>query len=401
MYDINPPPLFSSGVIVSKTDDADEPVYHLRDTASAPTAPVDDIGGDVGLGEMSALAGWGNFPSSENLNNDRDAYHGLMDDKHLRPTETPQTKEPILSEEVVLVSETLVEAVSPQMSYQAATPQAVATQPNTRVQDIPVDKIAPNPFQPRKFFEPAALKELADSIREHGVIQPIVVTVAPNGYEIVVGERRFRASVMAGMKFVPAIVKESMGDQTKLEVALIENIQRHELNPIEEAIAYDRLLKSFGMTQEQIAKKLGKARPTITNTLRLLNLPAEIQRAIIDGKLAEGHARPLLSITDRMQQLALFKEILEKGLNTRQIETKARELVSRRSLDGLAPDPKLLALESALRGQLGTQVKIQRQGRGGKITIDFFSEEELESIINLMATKNNTSRGSGDEYITV
>jgi len=269
---------------------------------------------------------------------------------------------------------------------------------DAKIQEIEVAKIQPNPFQPRKTFEPAALKELADSIKEHGVIQPLVVTVSPTGYEIVVGERRFRASQLAGMEKVPAIIKETMVDQAKLEVALIENIQRQELNPIEEAQAYDRLMKTFNLTQDQVAKKVGKSRPAVANTVRLLNLPAEIQRGVIDGKIMEGHARALLGLNDPEKILLMYKMVLEQGMNVRQVESKVRELTQKRQMDAAAPDPKLLAMESELRGKLGTQVKILRSGQGGRITIEFFSEEELGEIVHKMATE----QGSGDMgYLTV
>lgn len=168
----------------------------------------------------------------------------------------------------------IVPPVSEPLSYKDA-----------KIEEIEVALISPNPFQPRKSFEPKALQELADSIVEHGVIQPLVVTKTPVGYELVVGERRFRACQLAGLKFAPAIIKKDMVDQTKLEVALIENIQRKELNPIEEAQAFERLMKTFNLTQDQVAKKVGKSRPAVANTVRLLNLPAEIQRGVIEGKL--------------------------------------------------------------------------------------------------------------------
>jgi len=269
---------------------------------------------------------------------------------------------------------------------------------DAQIQEIELSRVVPNPFQPRKQFKPEALQELADSIREHGVIQPLVVTETPTGYELVVGERRFRASQLAGLTRVPAIVKKTLGDQTKLEVALIENIQRQELNPIEEAQAYDRLIKTFNLTQDQVAKKVGKSRPAITNTLRLLNLPAEIQRGVIDGKISEGHARAILGLSDIEKQLLMYKMIQEQGLNVRQVEGKVRELTVRRQMDAAAPDPKLMAIETELRGKLGTQVKIQRQGRGGKITIEFFSDEELEDIIHKMAEQQGKP---SDEFFTV
>lgn len=267
---------------------------------------------------------------------------------------------------------------------------------DAQIQEIDVAKIAPNPFQPRKIFEPTALKELADSIKEHGVIQPLVVTRTPIGYELVVGERRFRASQLAGLEKVPAIIKDAMVDQTKLEVALIENIQRKELNPIEEAQAYERLMRTFNMTQEQVAKKVGKSRPAVANTVRLLNLPAEIQRGVIEEKIMEGHARALLGLLDPEKMILMYKMVLEQNLNVRQVEAKVRELTVRRQMDAVALDPKLMALETELRGKLGTQVKIQRQGQGGKITIEFFSDAELDEIVHKMAEQQ-----SQQNYLTV
>src|SRR3989344_1849784 len=282
-------------------------------------------------------------------------------------------------------------AIAPVVSEKISYEDAV-------IQEIDITKISPNPFQPRKSFEPAALKELADSIKEHGVIQPLVVTKTPTGYELVVGERRFRASILAGLLTVPAIIKEQMVDQTKLEVALIENIQRKELNPIEEAQAYERLMKTFNLTQDQVAKKVGRSRPAVANTVRLLNLPAEVQRAVIEGKLAEGHARALLGLNDPEKILLMYKMVIEQGLNVRQVESKVRELTMRKQMDSAAPDPKLLALESELRGRLGTQVKIQRQGEGGKITIEFFSDEELNELVNKMSADKSAPDGG---YLTV
>lgn len=279
------------------------------------------------------------------------------------------------------------------MSYQQGNNnQPAAVQPSEKlsyqdasIQEIDITKITPNPFQPRKTFEPNALQELADSIKEHGVIQPLVVTKIPTGFELVVGERRFRAALLAGLTTVPAIIKEQMVDQTKLEVALIENIQRRDLNPIEEAQAYERLMKTFNLTQEQVARKVGRSRPAVANTVRLLNLPAEVQRAVIEGKLAEGHARALLGLNDPEKILLLYKIVIEKKWNVREVEDKVRELTQRKAVDSAAPDPKLMALESELRLKLGAQVKIQRQGQGGKITIDFYSDEELSDIIRKMA----------------
>lgn len=265
------------------------------------------------------------------------------------------------------------------------------------IQEIELAKVVPNPYQPRKVFKPEALQELASSIKEHGVIQPIVVTETPSGYELVVGERRFRASQLAGLVKVPAIIKHTLHDQTKLEVALIENIQRQELNAIEEAQAYDRLIKVFKMTQDQVAKKVGKSRPAIANTLRLLNLPAEIQRGVSEGKISEGHARAILGVTEIEKQILLYQTILEQGWSVRQVEAKVREMVIKKRVDSATPDPKLMAIETELRGKLGAQVKIQRQGRGGKIMIEFFSDEDLEEILNKIAEQ----KSAGNDYFTV
>jgi ParB family chromosome partitioning protein len=314
-----------------------------------------------------------------------------MEDSNLQPNITIQSLEP-----VAVLSTPKPDGYNPIPPLAEAADRV--SYADAQIQEIEVGKISPNPFQPRKVFEPQALKELADSIKEHGVIQPLVVTRTPIGFELVVGERRFRAAQLAGLEKVPAIIKDSMVDQTKLEVALIENIQRKELNPIEEAQAYERLMKTFNMTQDQVAKKVGKSRPTIANTVRLLNLPAEIQRAVIEGKLSEGHARPLLGLTDPEKMLLMYKQVIEQGWNVRQVEAKVRELTIKRQMDAVALDPKLLAMESELRGKLGTQVKIQRQGQGGKITIEFFSDEELSEIVRKMADQKTAEQGG---YLTV
>lgn len=333
-----------------------------------PDIPDDDVFGHI--------LGYGGFPEFSRAQDAQDQ----MTDVFVAEPET----------EIVVAS--VESPVEDRVSFADAT-----------VEEVDVTLVVPNPYQPRKVFEPASLKELSESIREHGVIQPLVVTQTANGYEIVVGERRFRAAVLAGLSRIPAIVKKQMGDQTKLEVALIENIQRRELNPIEEARAYDRLIKTFNITQEQVAQKVGKSRPAVSNTLRLLNLPVEAQRAVIEGKVTEGHARALLSLDDTEKQLAFLKAIIEQGWNVRQVEAKAREAMNRKTVDAAAPDPKLVAIESELRDRLGTQVRVQKQGQGGKIMIEFFSEEELQEIMEKIREHREQmlSAGSGDEYLVV
>jgi ParB family chromosome partitioning protein len=322
---------------------------------------------------------------SEHTPNQSDNDDGVM--LYAEPEISSQLETTL--EQVDITQETFgpTENLSEQVSYT-----------DSSIQEIEIAKVVPNPFQPRKVFNQEALQELANSIKEHGVIQPIVVTQTREGYELVVGERRFRASQLAGLQKIPAIVKQTLQDQTKLEVALIENIQRQELNAIEEAQAFQRLIDKFNLTQEQVAQKVGKSRPSVANTLRLLNLPAEIQRAIVEGKISEGHGRAILSLPDIEKQLLMYKQVLEQGLNVRQVEAKVRELVQRRKMDAAMPDPKLIAIESELRGKLGTQVKIQRQGRGGKITIEFFSDEDLNEIIHRIA---EDKKDPDDSYLVV
>lgn len=270
------------------------------------------------------------------------------------------------------------------------------THADSVILEVAIEDIVANPYQPRKTFKQEHLEELAESIREHGLIQPMVVNQTANGYELVVGERRFRASQLAGLKKVPVIVKQGMHDQTKLEVALIENVQRQDLNPIEEALAYDKLMKMFGLTQEKVAQKVGKSRPAVANTVRLLNLPAEIQRGIIESKVSEGHARAILGLAGVERQLALYKMILDQSLNVRQVEAKVRELMARPRMEAAGPDPRTLAIENELRSKFGTKVKIEKKGRGGKIMIEFFSDEELDELMDRISNKE-----SGDSYFVV
>ncbi len=299
--------------------------------------------------------------------------------------------EPVVANEESFVNETQAEVPA------VEAPTEKVSYADSSIQELEISQIVANPYQPRTQFKPEALQELADSIKEHGVIQPLVVTKTPTGYEIVVGERRFRASQLAGLTKIPAIVKSSLHDQTKLEVALIENTQRQDLNAIEEARGYERMIKEFNLTQDQVAKKVGKSRSAVANTLRLLNLPAEIQRGVIEGKITEGHARAILGLGEIEKMILMYEAIQEQGLNVRQVEAKVREITVKRRMDAATPDPKLMALETELRGKLQTQVKIQRQGRGGKITIDFFSDEDLEEIMNRIAEQ----KASDNNYLVV
>lgn len=252
--------------------------------------------------------------------------------------------------------------------------------------ELSVDLIKPNPWQPRKTFAPESLQELADSIKEHGILQPLVVIPAGDGsYQLIVGERRLRAAKLAGLSKVPAIVRDTMEERQKLELALIENIQRHNLDPIEEATAYQQLIDQYQMTQEEISKKMGKARTTITNTLRLLRLPLKIQRAVADGTISEGHARAIMTLPGMEKQLAFLETILKENMTVRQAEDRVREVLARPKIvraPRTPSDPEVAALESELRGKLGTKVKVQKHGETGRIMIEFYSQEELNNFLN-------------------
>lgn len=249
--------------------------------------------------------------------------------------------------------------------------------------EVATSKIAANPQQPRHDFDEVELQELADSIKEHGIIQPLIVAkIAPEQYELIAGERRLKASKLAGLEMVPVIVREEAGEREKLELALVENIQRHDLNPIEEARAFKKLIEEFDLTQEQIADKVGKSRSAVANKTRLLALPVEIQRALIEGKISEGHARTILAIENPEKQRALFELILKDNLTVRQAEDKVREVTVSTHQRRISPDadPYLKEKEDQLSQALGTKVTIKKSGGGGKIIVDYYSDEELENI---------------------
>lgn len=268
----------------------------------------------------------------------------------------------------------------------AVLPSATISHPETPLtHEVPIGSVVPNPHQPRLHFDEAKLGELTDSIREHGILQPLIVTKTDTGYELIAGERRLQAAKRAGLTEVPVVVKE-VGNQAKLELAIIENIQRHDLNPIEEAKAFLRLADEFHLSQEEVAKKMGKSRSAVANTLRLLTLPVEIQRAVIEGKLSEGHAKALLAIENPEKQRALFELILKEELTVRETEEKARAVTVRSHVRASREAaPEVVAKEEWLTEQLGTKVKIQPKGKGGKILIEYYSPEELNTILGRMA----------------
>jgi len=256
---------------------------------------------------------------------------------------------------------------------------------------VELEKIKPNPFQPRKEFDEHKLRDLADSIRQYGVLQPLVVTKREvekedgglaSEYELIAGERRLRASKIAGLSQVPVIIRTAdESDLVKLELAIIENLQREDLNPIDRAVAFKKLADDFGMKHRQIGEKIGKSREYVANTLRLLALPEEMQQALSAGKITEGHTRPLLMLTDRTEeQMTLYKEIMLKKLSVRDAEAIARRIaVDRARKKPLSPE--LTTIEKELSEQLGTRVHIETREVGGKILIDFMSPEDLRALL--------------------
>lgn len=277
---------------------------------------------------------------------------------------------------------------------------------------IEVDKIVPNPFQPRREFEEGPLRTLADSIRQYGVLQPLVVTriekekedggIATE-YELIAGERRLRASKLAGLREVPAIIRQGDDNMMKLELAIIENLQREDLNVVERARAFLRLTDEFKFTHGQVGQKVGKSREYVSNTLRILSLPQDILDALSSGKISEGHTRPLMMLSDRPEeQMTLFKEILVRKISVREAERISRKIaydkVRKREY---VPDPEISDIEMSLQEALGTRVHIERQQVGGKILIDFFTSEDLRTILDLI--KSNQLKAPSemvDKYMT-
>jgi len=248
------------------------------------------------------------------------------------------------------------------------------------VVEVPLARVVPNPYQPRRHMDDADLAELAASIREHGVLQPILVTETLDGYQLIAGERRVRASRLAGLERIPALVRQ-LADRDQLEVALVENVQRADLDPIDEATAYRQLIDEFGLTQEKVAQRVGKARATVANTLRLLDLHPDVQAAIGAGQLTEGHGRALGGLPVDGQGRVLGT-VLGQGLSVRQTEELVRRLREPRepAAAAAAPrrlDPDLERVEEALRERLGTKVSLSRSRRGGRIIIEYYSDEEL------------------------
>lgn len=247
--------------------------------------------------------------------------------------------------------------------------------------EIPIDQISPNRHQPRTLFRPDAMEELAASIRLHGMVQPIVVRPRDEGgYEILAGERRFLAARRAGLERVPALVR-TVDDSMALEIALVENLLREDLNPLEEARAYSILIEKYGLTQEQVAERVGKDRSTVANTLRLLSLPPEIQQEIATGSLSEGHARAVLRMPDAEGQQSLARAIRDEGLSVRAAEARVRRKIQPKKVGSHQQrDVFTQAVADELSRALGTKVVVRRRRRGGVVEIHYFSEDELEGL---------------------
>lgn len=253
--------------------------------------------------------------------------------------------------------------------------------------ELPVKNIRPNPKQPREDFGYQELEDLINSIREHGILQPLIVSKTDGeNYELIAGERRLRAAKVLNLKTVPAIVRTAR-NQEKLELALIENIQRKDLNPVEEARAFQRLMDEFGLTQEEVAKRIGRSRPAVANTVRLLGLPAEIQQALRSGKIKESHARTLLALNDPKKQLKYFVRILKNDLTLRETESAIKKVKGTNGKRRAISNPNLSAKEESLRSVLGTKVEIKKRGRAGQIVIHFYSEEELNGLVKRLSKK--------------
>jgi ParB family chromosome partitioning protein len=253
------------------------------------------------------------------------------------------------------------------------------------VTEVEVDRIVPNPRQPRQALDPEALQELATSIEEQGLVQPLVVTEVDGGYQILVGERRWRAAQLAGLEMVPVVIREATPQQM-VELALVENLQREDLNPLETATAYQQLVEEFGMTQQEVADKVGKNRVTVTNTLRLLKLPEEVKRALLADEISEGHARAMLRLRSENAQLQVLQAIINKALSVRQTEEMVRRMVEEPRPKPRPPQksPELRALEDKLRQALGTKVSLTPTGKGGRLVIYYYSDEELQGIYDVI-----------------
>ncbi len=272
----------------------------------------------------------------------------------------------------------------------ALLPGASGKDQGLMIREISLDAIDPNPFQPREKFDNESLEELALSIKAHGVLEPVILRAKGKRYEIIAGERRYKASKLAGLKTIPAIIK-NYNDLKTMEIALVENLQREDLNPLEQAKTFMKLIKEFKLTQEEVARRTGKSRSAITNTIRLLNLPEEVQNMILKEKITQGHARALLPLEDKKLQIKIAKKIVEEGLSVREVEALVKEKM-RQKKEGNPLKPSEMkgfvknykTLERALQDILVTKVKISHNGKRGMIQIRFSTDDDLKRIIELL-----------------
>lgn len=268
----------------------------------------------------------------------------------------------------------------------ALIPESAKSQSADRVLNISVNDLTPNPYQPRIQMDEDSLEELSASIKEKGVVQPIIVrSMGTDKYEIIAGERRFRACKMAGLPEVPAIVKE-VNDADAVAIAIMENIQREDLNAVELARAYNSLMNEFSLTQEQLAVTVGKSRPSVANIMRLLQLPQEIQEYLLADKITMGHARALLALENKETQIELCKKVMEMALSVRQTEKLVQKMLSepkpKRVVD--VPSAEIKAFETKLRTMLATQVKVRQKGKKGKIEIEYYTNDDLDRIMTII-----------------
>lgn len=266
-------------------------------------------------------------------------------------------------------------------------PQQALPQKNGVI-EIEIEKIKVNPYQPRKNFDDVRIQELADSIKRHGILQPLLVSKAGDSqYELLIGERRYLAAKLAGFKKIPVVIKEETPQaMQKLELALVENLQRQDLNPIEQALAFKKLSEEFELTQEEISKKVGKSRSEVANIMRILTLPQEIQKAVFEEKITLGHAKAILGIEDGKKQLEMLRQIINYRLPVREVEGQARKIrVKGYSRSGERSE-EIKQLEEQLQQALGTKVSIKKHGKRGYVVIDFYSQEELYNLVNKIAS---------------
>ena len=269
----------------------------------------------------------------------------------------------------------------------ALIPSGFPSQTEGSTAFVPIEQIIPNPRQPRHSLDENNLRELADSIREHGILQPLIVTYDQQGsqYTLIAGERRWRAAKLAGLETVPVLVRQ-VTEQQLLELALIENLQRSDLLPLETAEAYRNLHEDFGLTHEEIAARVGKSRVAVTNTIRLLNLPETIRESLAEQKISEGHARAMLALNSTIAQISVLRTILEKDLTVRQTEELVRRMGGTRSAPAnpKTVEPEIESLEERLRASLGTRVILRHGKKGGSLTIHYYSDEELNALVALI-----------------